>query len=332
MRRIGSLVDMAWIIHVCLASDSAAMLVRGGNGGREGGGFILDIQSPCPATDNQVICTLIIRLLRHSCSHRVIFPDVVGCRCSNFFFQILSLLSWSNWEPKRGHARRGKRGRRGGRRGEKLQSHSHKMMRNLEENKTETGANKMMMDESSPLATLGEHIAKLSSLGKANGYGKCKDRLQKYLCPARGVGCIPYLTVPYLTYTFYEDGRGRTISFPDATRHTSRLQPRLLRLAHSGPTTYLFFIQFQYPHSNILKPKKSTCQTVITPTSFHPRVGIITIYTNPVESDHANVHISHISQFFLHACDGVCNSLSETISIYFFPDLPSDLSPSPDER
>lgn len=29
MRRIGSLVDMAWIIHVCLASDSAAMLVRG---------------------------------------------------------------------------------------------------------------------------------------------------------------------------------------------------------------------------------------------------------------------------------------------------------------
>lgn len=37
-------------------------------------------------------------------------------------------------------------------------------------------------------------------------------------------------------------------------------------------------------------------------------------------------HISHISQFFLHACDGVCNSLSETISIYFFPDLPSDLS------
>lgn len=65
-----------------------------------------------------------------------------------------------------------------------------------------------------------------------------------------GVGCIPYLTVPYLTYTFYEDGRGRTISFPDATRHTSRLQPRLLRLAHGGPTTYLFFIQFQYPHTS----------------------------------------------------------------------------------
>lgn len=124
-------MDMAWIIHVCLASDSAAMLVKRRKRG-EGGGFILDIQSPCPATDNQVICTLIIRLLRHSCSHRVIFPDVVGCRCSNFFFQILSLLSWSNWEPKRGHARRGKRrGKRGGRRGEKLQSHSHKMMRNL---------------------------------------------------------------------------------------------------------------------------------------------------------------------------------------------------------
>lgn len=112
------------------------------------------------------------------------------------------------------------------------------------------GANKMMMDESSPLATLGEHIAKLSSLGKANGYGKCKDRLQqKYLCSWSRLYKVPYLTVPYLTYTFYEDGRGRTISFPDATRHTSRLQPRLLRLAHGGHTTYLFFIQFQYPHT-----------------------------------------------------------------------------------
>lgn len=143
---------------------------------------------------------------------------------------------------------------------------------------------------------------------------------------ARGVGCIHYLTVPYLTYTFYEDGRGRTISFPDATRHTSRLQPRLLRLAHGGSTTYLFFIQFQYPHSDILKPKKSTCQTVITATSFHPRVGIITIYTNPVESDHAISTFPTFPSFFLHACDGVCNSLSETISIYFFPDPPSDLS------
>lgn len=140
------------------------------------------------------------RLLRHSCSHRVIFPDVVGCRCSNFFFQLLTLLSWSNWEPKRGHARRGKRGKRGGRRGEKLQSHSHEMMRNLEKkNKTEMGANKMMMDESSPLATLGEHIAKLSSLGKANGYGKCKDRLQqKYLCSWSRLYTLPYRSLPYL--------------------------------------------------------------------------------------------------------------------------------------
>lgn len=161
------------------------------------------------------------------------------------------------------------------------------------------GANKMMMDESSPLATLGEHIAKLSSLGKANGYGKCKDRLQKYLCPARGVGCIPYLTVPYLTYTFYEDGRGRTISFPDATRHASRLQPRLLRLAHGGPTTYLFFIQFQYPHSDILKTKKKHLSDCHHAHKLPPEsTCIITIYTNPVESDHANVHISHISQFF----------------------------------
>lgn len=153
-----------------------------------------------------------------------------------------------------------------------------------------------------------------------------------------GVGCIPYLTVPYLTlgtYTFYKDGRGRTISFPDATRHASRLQPRLLRLAHGGHTTYLFFIQFQYPHSDILTLKeKSTCQTVITPTSFHPRgiITIITIYTNPVESDHAISTFPTFPSFFLHACDGVCNSLSETISIYFFPDLPSDLSPSSDER
>lgn len=148
----------------------------------------------------------------------------------------------------------------------------------------------------------------------------------KSIC-ARGVGCIPYLTVPYLTYTFYEDGRGRTISFPDATRHTSRLQPRLLRLAHGGPTTYLFSIQFQYPHSDILTlEKKSTCQTVITTTSFHPRVGIITLYTISCRIRPCHFHISHISQFCLHACDGVCNSLSETISIYFFPDLPSDLS------
>lgn len=150
-------------------------------------------------------CTL-IRLLRHSCSHRVIFPDVVGCRCSNFFFQLLTLLSWSNWEPKRGHARRGKRrGKRGGRRGEKLQSHSHKMMGNLEKNKTEMGANKMMMDESSPLATLGEHIAKLSSLGKANGYGKCKDRLPKYLCSWSRLYTLPYRSLPYIYFL-----RGRT--------------------------------------------------------------------------------------------------------------------------
>lgn len=132
---------------------------------------------------------------------------------------------------------------------------------------------------------------------------------------------LPFLTLPrYLTYTctFYEDGRGRTISFPDATRHTSRLQPRLLRLAHGGPTTYLFFIQFQYPHSDILTlKKKSTCQTVITPTSFYPRVH--RYHHNLYESCRirpCHFHISHISQFFLHACDGVCNSLSETISIF----------------
>lgn len=122
------------------------------------------------------------------------------------FFHILSLLSWSNWEPKRGHARRGKRGRIGGRRGEKLQSHSYKMMRNLGKNKTEMGANKMMMDESSPLATLGEHIAKLSSLGKANGYGKCKDRLQqKYLCSWSRLYTLPYRSLPYIYFL-----RGRT--------------------------------------------------------------------------------------------------------------------------
>lgn len=155
----------------------------------------------------------------------------------------------------------------------------------------------------------------------------------KSIC-ARGVGCIPYLTVPYLTYTFYEDGRGRTISFPDATRHTSRLQPRLLRLAHGGPTTYLFFIQFQYPHSDILTLKKkhlSACHYAhkLLPERYHHN------HHNLYESCRirpCHFHISHISQFFLHACDGVCNSLSETISIYFLPDLPSDLSPSPDER
>lgn len=126
------------------------------------------------------------------------------------FFQILSLLSWSNWEPKRGHARRGKRGRRGGRRGENVQSHSHEKMRNLEkkqDRKTEMGANKMMMDESSPLATLGEHIAKLSSLGKANGYGKCKDRLPKYLCSwsRSRLYTLPYRSLPYIYFL-----RGRT--------------------------------------------------------------------------------------------------------------------------
>lgn len=190
------------------------------------------------------------------------------------FFQILSLLSWSNWEPKRGHARRGKRG---GRRGENVQSYSHEMMRDLEKNKTEMGANKMMMDESSPLATLGEHIAKLSSLGKANGYGKCKDRLQqKYLCSwsRSRLYTLPYRSLPYLIY-FLRGRTGTDHLFPRRdTTYLLPLQPRLLRLAHGGHTTYLFFIQFQYPHSDILKPKKSTCQTVITPTSFHPRVHV----------------------------------------------------------
>lgn len=144
---------------------------------------------------------------------------------------------------------------------------------------------------------------------------------------ARGVGCIPYLTVPYLTYTFYEDGRGRTISFPDATRHTSRLQPRLLRLAHGGHTTYLFFIQFQYPHSDILTLKKKAPVRLLSRLQASTREYLY--HHNLYESCRirpCHFHISHISQFFLHACDGVCNSLSETISIYFFPDLPSDLS------
>lgn len=156
------------------------------------------------------------------------------------FFQLLTLLSWSNWEPKRGHARRGKRGRRGGRRGEKLQSYSHKMMRNLEENKTEMGANKMMMDESSPLATLGEHIAKLSSLGKANGYGKCKDRLQqKYLCSwsRSRLYTLPYRPLPCRTYIHVctlhilstrTDGDGPSLS---PTRHDI---PPVFNLGSSG--------------------------------------------------------------------------------------------------
>lgn len=152
----------------------------------------------------------------------------LGVVAVTFFFQILSLLSWSNWEPQRGHARRGKRGRRGGRRGEKLQSHSHKMMRNLEKNKTEMGANKMMMDESSPLATLGEHIAKLSSLGKANGYGKCKDRLQKYLC---SWSRLYNLTLPFLTLHILStrtDGDGPSLS---PTRHDI---PPVFTLGSSG--------------------------------------------------------------------------------------------------
>lgn len=156
----------------------------------------------------------------------------------------------------------------------------------------------------------------------------------KSIC-ARGVGCIPYLTVPYLTYTFYEGGRGRTISFPDATRHTSRLQPRLLRLAHGGHTTYLFFHSISIStqrHINIERKKHlSDCHHAhkLPPERYHHN------HHNLYESCRirpCHFHISHISQFFLHACDGVCNSLSETISIYFFPDLPSDLSPSPDER
>lgn len=137
-----------------------------------------------------------------------------------------------------------------------------------------------------------------------------------------------YLTLPFLTltYTFYEDGRGRTISFPDATRHTSRLQPRLLRLAHGGPTTYLFFIQFQYPHSDVLTLKKSTCQTVITPTSFHPRgiITIITIYTNPVESDHAISTFPTFPSFFYTLATGSVTlypKLYLYISFLIFPPI-----------
>lgn len=187
-----------------------------------------------------------------------------------------------------------------------------------------------MMDESSPLATLGEHIAKLSSLGKANGYGKCKDRLPKYLCPARGVGCIGYLTLPFLTLHILStrtDGDGPSLS---PTRHD--IPPTSSTSAPPASPWRSYYVSFfhsisisTWRHINI--GKKSTCQTVITPTSFHPRgiITIITIYTNPVESDHA---ISTFPTFpsFSARLHGVCNSLSETISIYFFPDLPSDLS------
>lgn len=125
-----------------------------------------------------------------------------------------------------------------------------------------------------------------------------------------GVGCIPYLTVPYLTYTFYEDGRGRTISFPDATRHTSRLQPRLLRLAHGGPTTYLFFIQFQYPHSDILTLKKKAPVRLSSQPQASTREYMY--HHNLYESCRirpCHFHISHISQF-------LCTLATGSVTLY----------------
>lgn len=128
----------------------------------------------------------------------------LGVVAVTFFSKFYPYYRGRTGNPKGGTQEGGREG--GGRRGEKLQSHSHKMMRNLEKNKTEMGANKMMMDESSPLATLGEHIAKLSSLGKANGYGKCKDRLQqKYLCSWSRLYTLPYRSLPYIYFL-----RGRT--------------------------------------------------------------------------------------------------------------------------
>lgn len=86
-----------------------------------------------------------------------------------------------------------------------------------------------MMDESSPLATLGEHIAKLSSLGKANGYGKCKDRVQKYLSVL--VESAVYLTLPFLALHILStrtDGDGPSLS---PTRHDI---PPVFNLGSSG--------------------------------------------------------------------------------------------------
>lgn len=90
---------------------------------------------------------------------------------------------------------------------------------------------------------------------------------------------------------------------------------------------FSFNFNIHIPPSDMLTLKeKSTCQTVITPTSFHPRVGtcIITIYTNPVESDHAISTFPTFPSFFYTLATGSVTlypKLYLYISFLIFPPI-----------
>lgn len=174
-----------------------------------------------------------------------------------------------------------------------------------------------MMDESSPLATLGEHIAKLSSLGKANGYGKCKDRLQqKYLCSwsRSRLYTLPYRSLPYIYFL-----RGRTGTDHLFPRRDTTYLPSSTSAPPASPWRSYYVSFFHsisistWRHIKTKKKHLSDCPSAykLPPESRYHHNLYESCRIRP-----CHFHISHISQFFLHACDGVCNSLSETISIF----------------